>query len=408
MRIAHVALYSPKGEKHVKNSGVASYTKNLVARINTEHEQHVVAQKQGAVPDQYDENGVTVHRVFDRKPQFFWQIHSELRRINPDVVHIQQELAIYGGPLTALLLQCLALFWRKKTIITLHGVVDLKLIDKKFIRENGYRFLPVWSVRLAMQIIYKPLISLSRRVIVHEEKFKTILVSQYGARPGSVSVIPHGIETFEVMDQKKARQQLELPMSADIVLFVGYATGYKGIDLLIEGFAEYAKMNSKAYLVIGAGEHPRVRETVEYQMKYQKWRQKAAELIPSSQYRWEGFIAADQITAFYSACDVSVFPYQAALASSGPMSMAIGHEKPFLASNVFEGIFDSGVLFTKLPYYMAQKLNHFFSHTKEYEEYPKLLRRERTWEKVAEKTEEEYLQTVNGETDEAEERIAAG
>ncbi len=387
MRIAHVTLYPPKGEKHVSSSGVASYSKNLISHLGADHNEHIVICDVVKNEENYHEDGVEVRRVFWRKPSFIIKVHKELRKVNPDVIHIQQELALFGNILTAYLLQWLVFLWRGKTVITLHGVVDPILIDKAFVKENNSK-LPVWLVKLAFYIIYTPLMKWARRVIVHEQCFKDIAVSSYGINPDKIKVVPHGIESLETLEVSEARKVLGLDDDGEVVLFMGYATGYKGIDLLIEGFAEYAKDHPKAHLIIGAGKHPKLHTDPTYLMEYARLQQKAAELIDSKQYRWEGFIKESEITTYYSASDVSVYPYTTALSSSGPMSFAIGYEKPFLVSTAFFSVFKQyeQLLFQKTPEDLADRLAYFFSHRDQFETAARELKRSRNWEKVSAKT----------------------
>ena len=409
MRVAHITLYPPKKSKHVSGSGVTSYSKNLVTHLSM-NDQFVVCNTENGEKEIYDEDGISVRRVFDRKPSFLLAIHKELKRINPDVVHIQQELALFGGISTAYLLQWLVFLWRKKSVITLHGVIDPQKIDQTFVKENNSA-LPVWLVKIAFYIIYKPLMMWSKNIIVHEQYFKDILINSYGIGGEKVTVIPHGVEMLRAQNKAKARHALQLPLGADAALYMGYATGYKGIDLLIEGFSEYAKSSPSAYLIIGAGKHPKLENDKQYLVEYSRLQEKAASLISHEQYRWEGFIAESDLTMYYSASDVALFPYTTAMSSSGPMSFAIGYEKPFLVSTAFKDIFKSSpeLLFERTADALAEKLDYFFTHTKEYENLSSILKEERSWRQVAEQTALVYG-GINEQKEryETEERITAG
>lgn len=335
----------------------------------------------------YNENSIKVHRVFWRKPNYIFAVHRELKKINPDVVHIQQELSLFGNSITAYLLQWLVWLWRDRVVITIHGIVDLKKIDKKFVHENNSQ-LPVWMIKLAFRIIYTPLMKWARRVVVHEKLFKEIAVQSYGIKAENVMVIPHGVEVLSVINPTQARQKLHIALDAKVALFMGYATGYKGIDLLIEGFAKYAKQEPKAYLIIGSGKHPKLLHDETYLAEYTRLQQKAAALIPAGQYHWEGFIAEDEIGVYYSASDVSLYPYTTAMSSSGPMSFAIGYEKPFLVSSAFKDIFvdHPQLLFDRQPESLARKLHYFFDNQSTYTIASATLKRERTWHMVGEQT----------------------
>jgi glycosyltransferase involved in cell wall biosynthesis len=391
MRVAHVTLYPPKGGKHVSISGVASYSKNLITNLAEDGDQQIVICNVLKNPEQYREDGIEVHRVFERTPGFIAKIHSDLKRTDPEVIHVQQELALFGGIFTAYLLQWLVFLWRDRVIITLHGVVDPVKIDAAFVRENNSK-LPVWLVRLAFKIIYLPLMKWSAGVIVHEDYFKEIMVKSYGIRPDKITVIPHGVEPLQTTDQSTAKDQLGLPKNSDVALFMGYATGYKGLDLLIEGFSEYAKHNKNAYLLIGAGKHPKLQDDPSYLKEYARLQTKAAKLLPKKQYTWQGFIDEKDIVAYYSASDVSLYPYTTAMSSSGPMSFAIGYEKPFLVSSAFDAIFKKYplLLFERTPESLADKLDYFFTHKEEYDDFSRTLKKERSWSQVANRTQQAY------------------
>ena len=392
MKVAHVTVYPPKGEKHVKGSGVASYSKNLVAHITGDAiDQTVVCNTIEDAPRTYTDDGVVVRRTFRRRPQFIISVHNELKKIDADVVHIQQELALYGGILTAYLLQWLVFLWRRRVVVTLHGVVDPDKITPRFVHENNSH-LPVPIVKLAFRIIYTPLMRWARRIIVHEQYFKDILVRSYGISADKIDVVPHGVEQLETYEKTAARAKLDIGEEADVALFMGYATGYKGIDLLIEGFSEYAKRNPNAYLIIGAGKHPKLQSDETYLAEYDRLQQKAASLIPAAQYRWDGFIPEAEVALYYSASDVSVYPYTTALSSSGPMSFAIGFEKPFLVSSAFAAIFSQypHLLFDQYAKDLALLLDYFFTHRNEYEQTSSHMKQERSWSKVGAKTQEVY------------------
>lgn len=387
MKIAHVTLYPPKSEKHVSGSGVASYSKNLVTHLAGSQIDQTVLCNILNTQEVYREDGVVVRRAFKRNPSFLVSIHKELKKLDPDTVHIQQELALFGNAATAYLLQWLVFLWRKKTVVTFHGVVDPRTIDKTFVKENNSQ-LPVWFIKLAFRIIYTPLMRWPRKIIVHEQHFKDIAVAGYGVNPDKIAVIPHGVEMLHTVDQADARAALGISKKAEVVLFMGYATGYKGIDLLIDGFAQYAKTHPRAYLILGAGKHPKLQGDTQYEAEYARLKAKAAELLSPQQYRWEGFIKEVEIPVYYSASDLSLYPYTTALSSSGPMSFAIGYEKPFLVSTAFESIFRKypQLLFERQAQSLSDKLRYFFSHQNEYEHVSSKLRRERNWENVGTKT----------------------
>jgi len=396
MKIVHISIYSDKGQKHVEAGGVTSYTKNLVNNINYKKEDqiYVLCNKINNQYDSYTEENINVIRCFDKNPKFIYQLYKEIRTISPDIIHIQQELSLYGNIITAYLLQWLIILLSKyNTIITLHGVVSISKINKEFILENNTN-APVWLVKLAFSIIYKPLCIFSKGIIVHENIFKKILIEEYKINENKIQVLPHGIENFTAIDQKKAQQHLDLPTNKNISLFMGYLTGYKGLDLLIEGFAEYIKQDPKAYLVIGAGKHPRLKDDPIYLKEYKRIQDKAKSLLGDN-HQWVGFIEEKDIKYYYSAAYVSIYPYTNQLSSSGPMSIAIGFEKPFLASEVFDNFIENkDILFQKNSNSLKDSLIKFFQNKESFKQYIQSFKKERLWSSIGKRT-YDYYKSLN-------------
>ena len=393
MKIVHISIYPPRGEKHAKEGGVASYTKNLInsTPYAKGDEIYVLCNKLGKERTHYKEDNISVIRCFDRNIKFIFQLLQELWVLNPDVIHFQQELGLYGGVITAYMLQWLLFFLRgKKIYITIHGVVSLKRVNREFVTRHRSS-MPVWLVRLAFFVIYKPLCVWSSYVIVHEEYFRNVLVDEYGAKEDKIQVIHHGVEEMKTEQKEKACVSLRIDVKRDIVLFMGYLTGYKDIDLLIEGFSRYNVKNKNAYLIIGAGKHPRHLHDESYLSEYRRLKEKAKKTLDSSSYRWVGFIPEESITKYYCASDVSVYPYTVCMSSSGPMAIAMGCNKPFLASHYFEDLLpERKILFDNTIESFAAKLNDFFANKKEYQAKCTKMRAERVWNKIGARTYEAY------------------
>ncbi|MDD2487615.1 MAG: glycosyltransferase [Candidatus Gracilibacteria bacterium] len=389
MKVLHISIFPPKGERHAETGGVASYTKNLITNIpyNESDNIFILCNKINGKKDSYYEDGINVIRCFDKNPFFFFQLIKQIIKIKPDIIHIQQELSLYGNIITAYILQWLILFMRKyKVLITLHGVVPIKKITKDFIKENNSK-LPIWIVKTVFRIIYVPICLWAEKIIVHEKIFKNALIEDYKISKDKIDVINHGIEDLKLKNREESCKKLELDSNKDLVLFMGYATGYKGIDLLIDGFSEYSKINSNAFLIIGAGKHPKLFNDKAYLEEYERLQNKAESLIKENNFKWIGFIEEKSIVDYYSAADVSIYPYTIQMSSSGPMAISIGYNKPFLASDVFkESIDDNILLFERNSKSMSDKLDFFFKNREEYNDVIKNMREEKLWNKVGEST----------------------
>ena len=393
MKIVHVSIYPPKEESNLRLGGVALFTKKLIRGIPYAETDrvYVLCDKVNGRREEYFEEGIKIIRCFDTNLLFVFQLWRELKKIKPAVVHIQQELNLYGGVINAYLLQWLVLLLRSsRVLLTLHGVVSFKLIDKNFVRENNSN-QPIFLVKWAFYLIYKPLCLFARKIIVHENIFKQILTKDYGIKESKIKVIHLIVENLIPLTQIAARRKLGVSAEKNVVLFMGYLTGYKGLDLLLEGFAEYAKVDPQAFLIITAGKHPKLSSDKDYLKEYRRLEDKAKSLIVAKQYCWDGFVAEKEIINYYSAGDVSIYPYTIQMSSSGPMALAIGYGKPFLASEVFANLVDCpAMLFKRDKESFKTALVNFFKDKNQFYNQIIKLKRDRLPMEVGRLTLQEY------------------
>lgn len=389
MRIVHVSIY-PDDRFQEQMGGVASYTRNLVQSIasSSSHELIVLSNTLQAV-EQYLDGRVTVRRCFNRDFRFVYQLKKNIAQLNPEIVHIQQELNIFGGYLTAFLLPLLLFVLRKRTVIvTIHGVVSLSMINRGFVAIHNLS-VPIPLIKVALFFIFHSLLRLSSAVVVHEDEFRRRLVTEYGGKSEKIFVVPHGVDVVDRLEKSDARSSLEIDPGKNVVFFIGYLTGYKGLDLLIEAFSQYSERDENAFLIIGAGEHPRFKDDEYYQVnQYQRLKSLAQELIPQDNYRWVGFVPEDQLITYFSAIDLCVFPYITGISSSGPMALSIGYGVPLIVSEACVVPFLDGtdlVVETSVEG-ICKGIERYFCDSDSFDDEICMIRNSRSWRRVAENT----------------------
>jgi glycosyltransferase involved in cell wall biosynthesis len=380
----------------VYGSGVVSYTKNLVCGLKdlgTGIEIHVVADKNPGLQEEYMDDGVIVHRVFEKKASYFLRIFKILRKIKPHIVHIQHEYFLYGGVFSAILFPLLILLSRVvsyKVVVTFHGVLPLKLLDdSKFREENGIEG-PLWLLKIGLLIVTKLISSLAHAVVVHGPLLQENLVGSYGVDRKKVIVIPHGVYEIELTAWKDAKRKLGL-QNKKIILFFGYLTGYKGLDLLIEAFGYIIRKIPEVVLIIAGGEHPRLKDSPNYRKYLEDLKAKARGI--SKNIIFTGFVPENEIPLYFSAADLVVFPYKFAT-SIGPLSIVCSYRKPFLVSETLKKAFNfpDEIAFKENPTSLALKIENFFSssnfHNNKnyYEKIISNIKEERSWSKISYKT----------------------
>jgi D-inositol-3-phosphate glycosyltransferase len=126
-----------------------------------------------------------------------------------------------------------------------------------------------------------------------------------------------------LMERGEAIAKLGLDPEFRYLLFFGFVRAYKGLDLLIEAFADDRLKNRKIKLII-AGEF--YEESKPYKEMISKYNIKDIILF-------ERFINDEEVRIFFSAADLIVQPYKSAT-QSGVTQIAYHFEKPMLVTNV--------------------------------------------------------------------------
>jgi glycosyltransferase involved in cell wall biosynthesis len=258
-----------------------------------------------------------------------------------DLVHVQQELFLYGqGPIALLFPFLLARLRRKyRVVVTVHGVTTDREIDSSLMRGRKSP-VPLPVLRAVIVHIFRSIARSRAHLVVHDAVLKERLIA-LGARPADVTVIAHPLfapgDAQSTRSQAGDRASLGLPAGAKIVLTWGYWNGYKGLDVLVGGFERFARRNPDALLVLGTGPHPQLRDDRAYMASYDA---EMAELSKHPAVHHAGFIAQDALPQYVRAADICAFSYTKYLAASGPATYALTMGAPVIYSSVFADVPD--------------------------------------------------------------------
>lgn len=305
-----VSLYPPPGRRHAGRSGVASYTANLAhalagrgARVT------VIAPEEDGCPTSSMDGDVLVERRFRLGPAALPQAARAVRELNGAVVHLQFELFLYGGPMSAPGLAP-GLAAMRRPVVTLHQVVDPRAIDRSFVRHHRVR-APVPVARAGARALLRGVPRLAERTIVHEPAFARVV-------PRS-RVVPHGVEELRAPDRERARRDLGLDDRPTVLCF-GFLAPYKGLEAALEA----AEIAGDAFrLVVAGGEHPRMGGDGYAEALRSRWGGVA---------RFTGYVPEEDIQRWFAASDLALFPYPSPFSSSGALALALGYGTPVLLS----------------------------------------------------------------------------
>jgi glycosyltransferase involved in cell wall biosynthesis len=312
--VALISPYPPAGERHGGWTGVAPYTANLAhALVERGADVSVVAPSEPGEPAVADDGPIRVERPFERGPGAVPAAVRAARDTGADVVHLQHEAFLYGGPSSVPgLVTGLTSLRRSGAggVVTMHHVVDGRTVDRAFTRMHRVKAPPAVA-RAGLSAVGGAIGRLADRVIVHEPAFASSV--------RNATVVPHGVEACETPPREDARARLGLDRFT--VLCFGFIAPYKGLEPALDA-ARVAGPDVE--LVVAGGEHPRLRESGDNYFAHLR------ESNPHA--RFTGFVADADVADWFAGVDLALFLYPQPVSTSGGVALALAHGTPFLMS----------------------------------------------------------------------------
>ncbi len=241
--------------------------------------------------------------------------------------------------------------------------------------------------------------------ICHTHEMKRTLVARYGIRPEKVSVIHHGINmsvSISDISREAARQKLDLPLHAKVLLVFGRIKPHKGVELAIESLKHLRASSEPVILIVAGNRHnnrgylSKIQEHVE--------REGATSQVQFHIYPFPD----DDIELFFKSADVLLLPYTEGDFQSGVLFLALRFGLPVIASNlgsfpecVEDGV--NGFLFNSGdPRDLAAKVEQFYKELYSQPDLRENVRQQAlqtyNWGRISQMTREVYQRLVGAET----------
>jgi polysaccharide pyruvyl transferase WcaK-like protein/glycosyltransferase involved in cell wall biosynthesis len=314
--IALIAPFPALGRRHDGWTGVASYSANLAGALDAAGAGvTVLASVEEGEPAVGRDGSIEVRRVWRRGPTALPIAAAAARATGAPIVHLQHELFLYGGAAAGpALVPALAALRGRRSMVTMHHVVDPAAVDAEFARTHRVR-APALAARAAVVAVQRAIRAVAGTVIVHEPAFAAVI-------PGA-EVIPHGVETPRAVDRAAARAALGVRDNRLCVLCFGFVAPYKGLEVAL-GAARLAV--DAIELVIAGGDHPRLAAATD------PYADRLRAGAPGNA-RFTGFVPEPVVARWFAAADVALLPYPRPFASSGALALALAHGTPPLLSS---------------------------------------------------------------------------
>ena len=197
----------------------------------------------------------------------------------------------------------------RKVVWTIHNSIS---------HEAKFPRLERWTQQALLYLV--------DRVIVHHHATAAEIVQIYRVAPTKLAVIPHGHYRGvygAAIDPLQARQQLGLPEAGRIFLNLGLLRPYKGIEKLLEIWRNHQSILAGSTLLI-AGKP--------LNEAYGRRLIEQAAGLEHVIIRAE-FVEDDQIPLYFSAADITVFPFEQ-ISTSGSLILAMSYNKPSIAPQI--------------------------------------------------------------------------
>ncbi|MDW5594768.1 glycosyltransferase [Conexibacter stalactiti] len=313
--VALITPYPAPGDEHGGRSGVAAYGAALAhALAGHGAEVTVLAPEEDDAPLLAADGPVRVERPFRRGPGALLRAAHAARASGAAVTHVQHELFLYGGPSSVPALAP-ALRALRDAVVTMHHVVDPATVDDDFVRLHRVH-APRRVAQAGLAGVQRTIRRRAGAVIVHEPAFARIVPE--------AEVVPHGLPARPAPDageRAAARAALGLDDRLTVLCF-GFLAPYKGLELALDAAA---LTGPDVRLVVAGGPHPRLVEDGDpYAHELRERHGAHADFV--------GRVPEAEVSTWFTAADVALFPYPRPFAASGPLALALAHRTPVLLS----------------------------------------------------------------------------
>ncbi len=287
----------------------------------------------------------------------FISVIKILKKIKPDIIHISgNHFWIFG------------LYYylkNKNVVLTLHDINE---------HEGEQSFINILTNKLH--------IKLAKHIFVHGENLRNILMEiEYPEK--SISIIKHGDYSFFT--------NYEQDISEDgSILFFGRIVDYKGLQYLIEAVPQIKKKISKLNIIIaGSGDFAKYSSLIKTPEDF--------EIINE-------FIPDEIVAKLFQRASIIVLPYIEG-SQTGIVPIAYSFKKPVIVTNVgsIQEVVEDGVTGFIVPprdsYALADAITKLLKNNelrkKMGENAYRKMKKELSWDKIAEKMIEVYTTVLN-------------
>jgi glycosyltransferase involved in cell wall biosynthesis len=305
-RVAFIGNYSPR------QCGIATFTTDLCEAMAAEYSSTSCI----ALPVNDNEAGYAypprVRFELEEKDIDSYRRAADFLNINNvDIVCLQHEYGIFGGPAGSHILALLKEL-RMPIVTTLHTILQTPDADQRR--------------------VLKEIALMSDRIVVMSNRGGKGLQSVFGVAPEKIDMIPHGIPDLPFVDPSYHKDLFGVE-DKTVLLTFGLLSPNKGIENVIAALpAILARHPNVVYMILGAT-HPHVKKTdgETYRLSLQLLAQEKS--VEANLIFYNRFVSIEELVQFIGAADIYITPYvNAAQSTSGVLAYTLGAGKAVIST----------------------------------------------------------------------------
>src|SRR5437016_5547880 len=300
------------GDHLPRKCGIATFTADLLSAMAAQHPQsQCFAVPVNDVPGGYEYPEVVRFEIEEQDLSSYQRAADFININNVDIVCLQHEFGIFGGPAGSHLLALLREL-KVPVVTTLHTVLSQPNPEQRRVMQE--------------------LIARSARVVVMAEHGRQMLQELYQAPPAKLDFIPHGIPDIPFVDPNFYKDQFRVE-GRTVLLTFGLLSPNKGIEHVLNALPRIlAEFPDVVYIVLGATHPNELREQGEaYRLSLERLAKKNN--IQKSVIFYNRFVALEELKEFIGAADLYITPYlNEAQITSGTLAYTFGAGKAVVST----------------------------------------------------------------------------
>ena len=311
-RVAIIGNYLPR------QCGIATFTTDLCDAIHAEYQDtELLALPVNDTEEGYDYPARIRFELSQDELASYRQAADFLNFSNIDLVCLQHEYGIFGGPSGAHILELLRRL-HMPIVTTLHTVLREPNADQRSVMEE--------------------IVALSDRLIVMSRQASDILQEVFHVPDSKIDLIPHGIPDMAFTDPNFYKDAFGTE-GKEVLLTFGLLSANKGIENVIKALPSILMRHSNVVYMISGVTHPHVlrREGDHYRASLQKL---AKDLGVEDHVIFRNrFVSPEELVELIGAADIYITPYKhKGQVVSGTLAYALSAGKAIISTPYLHAI----------------------------------------------------------------------